>query len=117
MTDEPNPPTATAYAVSLKLPDFWPSDPELWFAQVEALFTAQNITQEKTKFGHVVRVLPARYASEVPDIILQPPEQPYKVLKAELTKRVCLQNDNDYSSSFMSKTSVTANHHSSCGIC
>ena len=89
MTDEPNPPTATAYAVSLKLPDFWQSDPELWFAQAEALFTAQNITQEKTKFDHVVRVLPARYASEVRDIILRPPEQPYKVLKAELTKRVC----------------------------
>ena len=89
MTDEPNPPTATAYAVSLKLPDFWPSDPELWFAQAAALFTAQNITQEKTKFGHVVRVLPARYASEVLDIILRLPEQPYKVLKAELTKRVC----------------------------
>ena len=89
MTDEASPPTATAYAVSLKLPDFWPSDPELWFAQAEALFTAQNVTQEKTKFGHVVRVLPARYASEVRDIILRPPEQPYKVLKAELTKRVC----------------------------
>ena len=89
MTDEASPPTATAYAVSLKLTDFWPSDPELWFAQAEALFTAQNVTQEKTKFGHVVRVLPARYASEVRDIILRQPEQPYKVLKAELTKRVC----------------------------
>ena len=53
------------------------------------MFRAQNVTQEKTKFGHVVRVLPARYASEVRDIILRPPEQPYKVLKAELTKRVC----------------------------
>ena len=45
--------------------------------------------REKTKFGHVVRVLPARYASEARDTILWPPEQPYKVLKAELTKRVC----------------------------
>ena len=62
---------------------------ELWFAQAEALFRAQNVTQEKTKFGHVVRVLPTRYASEVRDIILRPPEQPYKVFKAELTKRVC----------------------------
>ena len=88
-TDEANPPTATGYAVSLKLPDFWPSDPELWFALAEALFTAQNVTQEKTKFSHVVRVLPARYASEVRDIILRPPEQPYKVLNAELTKCVC----------------------------
>ena len=69
MTDEPNPPTATAYAVSLKLQDFWPSDSELWFAQAEALLIAQNVTREKTKFGHVVRVLPARYASEVRDTI------------------------------------------------
>ena len=82
-------PTATAQAVSLKLPDFWPSDRELWFAQAEALFTAQNITQDKTKFGHVGRVLPAQYASEVRDIILRPPEAPYAALKTELSKRVC----------------------------
>ncbi len=81
---------APMYAIALKLPDFWPSDPELWFAQVEALFEAQNITQEKTKFAHVVRVLPARYASEVRDIILRPPEEPYKAIKDELQKRVCM---------------------------
>ena len=80
------------YAISLKLPDFWPSDPELWLAQVEALFEAQSITctQEKTKFAHVVPILPARYASEVRDIILPPPEQPYNALKEELQKRVCM---------------------------
>ena len=91
MIDEaaiPTRPTAFASAVSLKLPDFWPSDPELWFAQAEALFAAQNITQEKTKFGHVVRVLPAQYASEVRDIILRPPEAPYTALKTELQNRV-----------------------------
>ena len=81
---------AAAYAIALKLPDFWPSDPELWFAQVEALFEAQKITQPKTKFAHIVRVLPARYASEVRDIILRPPEQPYLAIKAALQKRVCL---------------------------
>ena len=56
-----------------------------WFAQAEALFTAQNATQDETKFGHVVRVLPAPYASEECDIILWPLEQPYKVLKADFT--------------------------------
>ena len=82
--------TATTHAISLKLPDFWPSDPELWFAQVEASFEAQRITQEQTKFAHVVRVLPARYASEIHDIILRPPQQPYKAIKEELQKRVCM---------------------------
>ena len=82
MTDEAAQLTATTHAVSLKLPDFWPSDPELWFAQAEALFTAQNITQEKTKFGHVVRVLPAQYALEVRAM-------PYAAVKTEITKWVC----------------------------
>ena len=85
----PDETAATANAVSLKLPDFWPSDPEVWFAQAEALFEAQNITQEKTKFAHVVHVLPAQYASEVRDIILRPPKEPYTAIKTELKKRVC----------------------------
>ena len=33
-------PATIASAVSLKLLDLWTSDPELWFAQAEALFTA-----------------------------------------------------------------------------
>lgn len=87
--DSPTQPTAIANAVSLKLLDFWPSDPELWFAQAEALFATQNITHEKTKFGHVVRVLPAQCASEVRDIILRPPEARYTALKTELQNCVC----------------------------
>ena len=91
MTDSPSTQASTPAitAVSLKLPEFWPSDPELWFAQAEALFSAQNISSETTKFGHVVRVLPAQYASEVRDIILCPPENPYTAIKEALKKRVC----------------------------
>ena len=111
--DIPTQPTAIANAVSLKLPDFWPSDPELWFAQAEALFTAQNITHEKTKFGHVVRVLPAQYASEVRDIILRPPEAPYTALKTVSA----LPNDNDYSNSYTWKTLEIESHHNFYGIC
>ena len=91
MTDTSEKPTVVVFtnAVALKLPEFWPSDRELWFAQAEALFAAQNVRQEKTKFGHVVRVLPARYASEVRDVIPRLPEEPYTALKIELQKRVC----------------------------
>ena len=73
--------TPAITAVSLKLPEFWPSDPELCFAQAEALFSAQNISSETTRFGHVVRVLPAQYALEVRDIILSPPENPYTAIR------------------------------------
>ena len=55
----------------------------------QVLFAAQNIPQEKTKFGYVVHVLPAQYVSEVCDIILQPPEAPYTALKTELQNRAC----------------------------
>lgn len=71
MPDEAGQPTATAQTVSLKLPDFWPFDPEHWFAQAEALFTAKKITREKTRFDHFIRVLPAKYVSQVGDIILR----------------------------------------------
>ena len=85
MAEQQQPTVAIAHTVSLKLPEFGPSDPELWFARVEA----QGITLEKTKFGHVVRVLPAQYASEVRDIILSPPTSPYTAIKDALKKRVC----------------------------
>jgi len=51
----PDEPAATANTVALKLSDLCPSDPELWFAQAsqaEALFEAQSITQQITKFAH-----------------------------------------------------------------
>lgn len=117
LPDEADQPTVIAYAVSLKLPNFWPSDPELWFAQIEAMFAAQNVTQQKTKFGHVVRVLSGHYASEVRDVILRPPKDPNTALKTELQKHVVLQNDKDYSSFNTSKTLPIGNHHNFYGIC
>lgn len=53
---------------SLKIPPYWPSDPHLWFAQVEAQFFTKRITSQKVKFSHVVASLAPEFASVVRDI-------------------------------------------------
>ena len=89
--NEENPAECNAVAiaaVSIKLPPFWPADPHVWFAQVEAQFATRHITVQKTMFNYVVASLSPEFATEVRDLILSPPEDdPYDVLKAQLVRR------------------------------
>ena len=61
-------------AVSLKLPTFWASQPEVWFAQAEAQFKLRKIEADETKYYYVNAALDQETASRLMDLIGQPPE-------------------------------------------
>ena len=76
---------AEEHSVSLMLPTFWPAQPAVWFAQVEAQFHLRKITADETQYYHVLAALDHSTAMRVLDLISQPPTQnKYKALKDRL---------------------------------
>ena len=82
-------PRSIVAAVAVRLPPFWPANPRIWFVQVEAQFSRRGITASRTKYEEVVCVLPTEYATEIQDLLLDPPEEePYEKLKHLLIARI-----------------------------
>lgn len=82
------------HKVSVRIPPFWPEEPEIWFAQLEGQFVISGITSDSTKFNYVIGQLDNKYAREVKDLILNPPAtEKYATLKNELIKRLTTSND------------------------
>ena len=74
------------HAVSLKLPTFWTSQPDVWFAQAEAQFTLRGITADETKYFYVLASLDQETATRLLDLISSPPtDNKYATLKDRLT--------------------------------
>ncbi|XP_064482830.1 uncharacterized protein LOC135395664 [Ornithodoros turicata] len=85
---QPATPSPGLNAVPIKIPPFWPTDPILWFANIEAQFILRGITAQLTKFYHVVGTLGPNEAAEVRDIITVPPaDHPHDALKTALIRR------------------------------
>ena len=73
-------------SVALKLPTFWVSSPLAWFAQAEAQFALRNISQDDTKYYHVVSSLDTNTATRALSIITSPPpSDKYSTIKSFLT--------------------------------
>lgn len=53
--------------VSVKIPPIWKKNIKVWFLQVEAQFTTLGITNETTKFNHVVASLEADVVELISD--------------------------------------------------
>lgn len=71
--------------VAVKISPFWKTDPSIWFAQVEAQFDLGGITNETTKYNHIVSAVDTEILSQVSDIIQKPPETDrYQALKNRL---------------------------------
>jgi hypothetical protein len=69
----------------VKLPDFWPHAPGIWFARAELRFETSNIVNERQRFAYTVDALPFETLCHVVDLVEAPPaERPYTVLKDRL---------------------------------
>jgi cleavage and polyadenylation specificity factor subunit 1 len=74
------------HAVSLKLPPFWVSEPDVWFAQSEAQFGIKGVTADTTRYYYVVSALDQGTATRLLDLLRAPlPTGKYETIKKRLT--------------------------------
>jgi hypothetical protein len=77
--------TSEIARVAVRLPSFWAERPASWFTQAEAQFHLVGISNELTKFYHVVSQLDERYVAEVDIIDFPPQHDHYTTLRQNLS--------------------------------
>lgn len=84
-TQDATPTNVNVNRVALRPPPFWKGDPAVWFAQIEAQFALSGITNDTTKYNHVLSAVDTEVLTPVTDIIQAPPESnKYATLKTRL---------------------------------
>ncbi|KER28562.1 hypothetical protein T265_04610 [Opisthorchis viverrini] len=74
--------------VVIRLTDYIPRNPRVWFHQVESVFTTRRTTSQATRFSYVVQHLPFDVATEVDDLLKDiPKENPYDALLVAVISR------------------------------
>nr|XP_037872522.1 uncharacterized protein LOC119629725 [Bombyx mori] len=75
--------------VGVRVPAFYPTKPELWFAALESQFALAKVTQDETKYQYAISQLEANYAEIVEEVITSPAAaDKYQRLKTVLIKRL-----------------------------
>lgn len=69
---------------SLKLPAFYTDDPETWFLQADAVFKADRITSQATRFYRAFGQLPRHVVTQVADLATTTGDTQYDALKERL---------------------------------
>ena len=57
-------------AMSIKLPPFSESNPELWFSKAESQFLVKGITSDTTKFHHLYTLMTDKAANKIKALLL-----------------------------------------------
>jgi hypothetical protein len=80
---------ASVASISVKLPDFWLSDPEMWFTQADSIFRRANIKSSLTKYDYALQKLSCEVLLSVRELALRvctgSVEDPYEQLEEKLT--------------------------------
>lgn len=70
---------------TVKLPEFWPHAPQIWFAWTELQFEVNNVTDERQRFAYTANALSYDAVRLVADLITAPPLfVPYTIYKERL---------------------------------
>jgi hypothetical protein len=75
----------TGRSSDIKLPEFWPQAPVLWFSRAECIVILRHVEDEVTKYCAVVACLPHDVLRQVADLLdIAALTEPYKQLKDRL---------------------------------
>jgi len=68
--------------LDIKMPEFLPSDPEIWFNILDKTLKENGIINDTEKFTYALTAIGTKFYNEIEDIILNSPEnQSYETLK------------------------------------
>jgi len=77
--------------IAVRIPPFWPEEPELWFMQLEGQFTLCGIIDDEAKYAHILSKIEPKQAREIKDVITRPPTTD----KCKTLKRILIQRLTD----------------------